>query len=353
MASIDKLIIERIIERADIVDVVGAFVQLTKKRVRYLGLCPFHDDKRLGSFVVYPKYNCFRCFSCEKKGDSVTFLMEHCHINFVDAIRWLGARYGIPVDDVPADFVMPPPRPPMPALPTLELPMTMVTSREKTEHDTLCRWLRSLNWDGAQRARVEQVLTEYHVGHSRTGHTMFWQIDENGKVRTGKMMLYYPEGHEKWGKRDKESKYNFDWIHAVLFRDARQTDYDPERVEVHPCLFGLHLLDRYPNADVNVVESEKTALIMAIAYGNHERGVWMACGGLSNISREKLLPLINARRNIILYPDRDGVKAWKEKAQSIGYDLLRVNSDPVLKWWEPRDGEKADIADIIINRLNK
>ena len=63
MAKIAKSIIEKILEAAKIEEVVSDFIDLKKKGVRYLGLCPFHDDRSLGSFVVYPKEKHLKQFS--------------------------------------------------------------------------------------------------------------------------------------------------------------------------------------------------------------------------------------------------------------------------------------------------
>ena len=345
MGKIDENIIRSILERADIVEVVGDFLKLRKTGVRYTAICPFHEDRHDGNFMVYPKGNCFRCFACEAKGGAVEFLMRYCKMTYPDAIRWLGKKYCIDVDNIPMNFKLPPPPPPPPPLPMLELPMAWVTSHERTEGDMLCDWLRSLTWDGCQRRRLGEVMREYHIGHARQGHTIFWLIDEHGKVRTGKMMLYRKDGH-----RDKESKYNFDWIHALLFR---KSIYDDNKVEVRPTLFGLHLLDRYPNASVNIVESEKTAIIMATAYGNNHSQLWMACGGVENLSREKLAPIIKENRRIILYPDRDAIDRWKEKATLLRYDRLTINVQAVKDWWKPEDGEKADIADVVVRMINE
>jgi hypothetical protein len=87
---------------------------------------------------------------------------------------------------------------------------------------------------------------------------------------------------------------------------------------------------------------------MSIAYGDPAHTLWLACGSKTNLTRERLRPLIERHRYIVLYPDRDAVEAWKDTAQAIGYGRLTVNSDPVLKWWREGDGEKADIADIIL-----
>lgn len=91
---------------------------------------------------------------------------------------------------------------------------------------------------------------------------------------------------------------------------------------------------------------------MAIAYGNHAAQVWMACGGLNMLNRERLAPIIKQHRNIILFPDRDGISKWRLKAEQLRYDRIMVDAEPVTKWWLPEDGEKADIADVVVRSLN-
>ena len=107
MPKIPDDIIKRIQDIARIEDVVGDFVDLKKAGVNLTGLCPFHDDRHTGNFIVRPSTisekrggNTYRCFVCDKKGGPVTFLMEHERLSFPDAIRWLGKKYCVEVDDV-------------------------------------------------------------------------------------------------------------------------------------------------------------------------------------------------------------------------------------------------------------
>ena len=72
---IDRPTIERILDAAQIVDVVQQFVPLKKRGVNYLGLCPFHNEKT-PSFTVSPSKEIFKCFGCGKVGNSVNFIME-------------------------------------------------------------------------------------------------------------------------------------------------------------------------------------------------------------------------------------------------------------------------------------
>ena len=360
MAKIPDDVIKAVLDATKIEDVISDFVILRKAGVNLTGICPFHDDQHDGNFIVRPSTisperggNTYRCFACDAKGDAVKFLMDHENMTFVDAIRWLGKKYNIEVDDVPLEWTPPPPRPTPPPLPTLYIPMSIVKARTSLENNTLAEWIKTgIKWDTVQRKRVDEVLTAYLVGSSVYGHTIFWQIDQEGNVRTGKMMRYKTDGH-----RDKDAAWNFDYIHAALFRDAGHPEYDDTKMEVRQCLFGLHLLNRYKFKDVEqtvcIVESEKTALLMAIAYGNNAKQVWMACGGLGSLNATRLAPLIADRRNIILYPDRDGIEAWRKKAEQLHYDRVTVDTTPVTKWWRPGDGEKADIADVVIRILNE
>ncbi len=91
---IDQATIERIHDAAEIVDVVQEFVTLKRRGVNYLGLCPFHNEKT-PSFIVSPAKGIFKCFGCGKGGNSVNFIMEHEHLNYGDALRYLAKKYGI------------------------------------------------------------------------------------------------------------------------------------------------------------------------------------------------------------------------------------------------------------------
>lgn len=95
---IDQQTIDRIIDTAQIVDVVSEFVTLRRRGVNYLGLCPFHADKS-PSFNVSPTKNICKCFSCGEGGTPVGFLMKKEQMTFYEAIRWLGRKYGIEVEE--------------------------------------------------------------------------------------------------------------------------------------------------------------------------------------------------------------------------------------------------------------
>ncbi len=90
--------IDKIINATKIEDVVGSFVELRKRGVNYIGLCPFHNEKT-PSFNVNPAKGIFKCFGCGEGGDAVSFLMKHEHYTYPEALRWLANKYGIQIEE--------------------------------------------------------------------------------------------------------------------------------------------------------------------------------------------------------------------------------------------------------------
>jgi len=90
--------IEQIKSRIDIIDVVGEYVKLKKRGANYLGLCPFHNEKT-PSFTVSPAKELYKCFGCGKSGNTITFLMEHDKMSYVEALKWLATRYNVEVEE--------------------------------------------------------------------------------------------------------------------------------------------------------------------------------------------------------------------------------------------------------------
>jgi len=90
--------IQQIISRIDIIEVVGGFVKLKKRGTNYLGLCPFHNE-RTPSFTVSHTKEIFKCFGCGKSGNTISFLMEHEKLSYVEALKWLANRYNVEVEE--------------------------------------------------------------------------------------------------------------------------------------------------------------------------------------------------------------------------------------------------------------
>lgn len=93
---IDHNTIQRIIDTAEITEVVQDFVNLKKRGVNYIGLCPFHNEKT-PSFTVSPSKGIYKCFGCGKGGNAVNFIMEHEHLSYPEALKQLAKKYNIEV----------------------------------------------------------------------------------------------------------------------------------------------------------------------------------------------------------------------------------------------------------------
>lgn len=95
---IDRPTVDRIMEAANIVDVISEFVSLRKVGTSFKGLCPFHDD-RTPSFSVSPVKGVYKCFSCGEAGNVVNFIMKHEQMTYPEALRWIARKYNIEVQE--------------------------------------------------------------------------------------------------------------------------------------------------------------------------------------------------------------------------------------------------------------
>ena len=192
----------------------------------------------------------------------------------------------------------------------------------------------------------EQILflmENYYLGATKDKSVIFWQIDITGKVRTGKIMKFNPIT----GKRIHE-KGATNWMHYVMKQDGR-LNKDFNLVQ---CLFGEHLLHRYPYKTVAVVEAEKTAIICAAVFPQY---VWISCGSLSLFTPDRLQVLRG--RKVIAFPDTDPegkfYALWKDRAKEIDFCDILV-SDLLEKKATPEEKEKKiDIADWVIKELRE
>ncbi|MCC6839544.1 MAG: DNA primase [Flavobacteriales bacterium] len=90
--------IQQVKDAVRIEEVLGDFVQLKRKGPRYLGLCPFHNEKT-PSFNVSPQLGIYKCFGCGESGDAISFLQKQEHLSFTEAVRWLAKRYQIELEE--------------------------------------------------------------------------------------------------------------------------------------------------------------------------------------------------------------------------------------------------------------
>jgi len=205
----------------------------------------------------------------------------------------------------------------------IEQDLFLQSLRETSANNFLSFLEKALN-----KEAVIALKNKYQIGTSKKwkGATIFWQIDENNNVRTGKLMLYNPE-------TGKKSKIN--WVHSVL----KIKDYNLKQ-----CLFGLHLLNSDKTKAIAVVESEKTAIIASIAFPEF---IWMATGGLNNLKSDVIQPLAN--RKVILFPDAGCYKQWSDKIKDLPKNIHYNVSELVEgKSTEEEKDEGWDVADYIL-----
>lgn len=184
-------------------------------------------------------------------------------------------------------------------------------------------------------AAAQKAADRYLLG-AVNRQTIFWQIDRQGKVRTGKVLTYDPET----GRRVRTISAG--WIHARMIQAGEL----PESFRLQQCFYGEHLLQNISaSSPVSIVESEKTAVIASIC---RPRSNWLACGGKQNLNPEKLASL--GRRPIILFPDADGYREWSALATiacEAGVKVL-VSDEIELRATARDRKQKIDLADLLI-----
>ena len=179
--------------------------------------------------------------------------------------------------------------------------------------------------------KVDAGVERYCIGGDSHGRTIFPNIDQEGKCVGGAVIPYLPNGH-----RDKSKGASN--IHAELRRKDKTLPTQGDQV-----LFGSHLLRLYPSATVGVVESQKSAVILSITYPNM---VWLATAGMTNFN-ERLLSSIYDR-NVIAYPDFNGVQEWTRRAKELPFKNIRISD-----WWRYAQDEKEDITDVVIRAIQQ
>ncbi len=183
---------------------------------------------------------------------------------------------------------------------------------------------------------IQTTLTKYFVGTTKDGKTVFWQIDRNNRIRTGKIIAYDADT----GKRRKDVSPN--WIHSEL----KKLGFLKQDFNLRQCFFGEHLLKKDSNKPICIVEAEKTAIIASICLPEF---VWLAIGSKQSLKFDRIKRL-GRDRKILLYPDADGFEIWNQTAQTAqknGFDvtiskLIQINADAK----ERKSGN--DLADYLI-----
>lgn len=195
--------------------------------------------------------------------------------------------------------------------------------------------------------QMNHAALRYSLGMSRNGGVIFWQMDRSRRIYDGKIMYYRPDCH-------RDHQHCPTWVSSELkrFYLAGAPELAAELQFPH-CLFGTHLI-REGDEPVVVVESEKTAVIMSEIYTNY---LWLAAGGMNELSAIKLFPLRG--RKIILMPDTDehhqAYSNWYKICQSAQHLLGHpIHLSPLLEQKASRSqkSRKIDILDYYFETPN-
>ncbi len=330
----------RRIRDISIVSVAQKLGQIQRAGSIYKTRCPWHEDSH-PSLALYERSgeNHCHCFACGKGGNVIDFVMQQEGWNFKEACQWLSSEYGIPTLQQGRPAPLPKPKP-VPVVKPVEpeytyIPSEILEPMISTEN-SLCRCLIGYFPPEA----VEWVTEEYRIGcYAMNGAddcTVFPNIDAQGRICNLKVQHYDTDPlSPRYGHSDAGSCF---WLGTIL---ARQGVLPKDAQFRSACLFGEHLLPKYPSLKVALVESPKNAIFGALKF---PQLLWVATGNKGALKREVLAPLRG--RDVIVIPDADAVEEWTEAIKSMP-DIANFTVSDFCRRQAPEDQPKFDIADFI------
>ncbi|UPT69402.1 MAG: DUF6371 domain-containing protein [Flavobacterium sp. JAD_PAG50586_2] len=219
-----------------------------------------------------------------------------------------------------------------PPKPSFHDPDLLIQSGRNFKKNNFILFLKTLFSD----AEVNEAILKYLIGTSKhwSGATIFWQIDNNEKIRHGKIMLFNSET----GKRVKDQ-------HGKALINSARSVLKLKNFTLNQCLFGLHLVNETKQKTIALVEGEKTAVIMSLFKPQY---TWMATGGKGGLKSEFLKPI--KQYKIVAFPDKSEYKDWLNKAGELnksGFNIV------VNNWLEQQCNYEAgtDLADVYLTEL--
>lgn len=211
----------------------------------------------------------------------------------------------------------------VPVTPNFIRPPQVKATIGKYGANSLIHWLKHTFRDLMEPQEVEKMATIYGVGTARLygGSPIFWQLDMQGRARTGKIMGYNPAT----GRRVKHPRPQLTWIHRL--KQAHSNNSDGSDFRLKQVLFGSHLAALNPSATILLMESEKAALITALVLawgGAFGCFVPMATGGCGNLPADALrmadpygmLAALRGRKTVLV-PDAGMYPKWLQRAQQL------------------------------------
>lgn len=329
-------------------DVVSRFATLRRSGAHQVALCPWHEDHH-PSLVLYEgsgQNRCY-CFACNNGGSVIDYVMQAGSMSFKDACQWLSSEFGIAMDDKPGK-VRYRPMPVRNVKPAPEPVNYNYIPREYMERtvsaqSSFCQGLMKIFDPELVRTMAEEYCLGMLEDENVSGDVIFWHIDAEGRVCNGKVQRYCADvASPRFLHCERNVVY---WLGKRLHSEG-VVQGDP--VFNSKCLFGEHLLPKYPSAMVVLVESAKNAVVGAC---QHPELVWVATGSSGALKRESLMALKG--RNVVVYPDRDAIGAWKAEIDR-NADIANFKVSDLCERIAPEGEAKYDVADYIIaDRLKR
>lgn len=293
----------------------------------------------------YKRGNKTTCPKCGKKYCFVRYIDTEGKINFPDYVGRCDHEQSCQYHYKPSDYFKDNPmsvenvdwRSPVQTVVRKEAPTSYIDNelmeRTLTNYNInpLFKFLAGVMGD----KEAMRIFKMYKVGTSKKwgGATVYWQIDWQGRVRSGKIMLYNSTN----GHRVKEPHSYVSWVHSEL---------KLENFNMKQCLFGEHLLLQYPSKPVAIVESEKSALIASYFMPDF---IWLATGGIQGCFKEKVIKVLK-KRSVMLCPDLGAFDVWNSKSPMLSAVCSKVVIIEHLELVANEEQRKSglDIADFLL-----
>ena len=287
-----------------------------KKLVRYV-------DTQTGRFLADHVGKCDRIFKCGYHYTPSDYFRDHPWLNDISYHRPMCLRINV-----------------QPPKPSFVERSQLVESMNRCQSSALFRFLSSL-WGNDETMRLFRL---YNVGATTwmNDAAVFWQVDVNGGIRTGKIMLYGNDGH----RIKADGVASITWAHCI----KSMVDH-PDDFNLIQCFFGEHLLSVYPDSKIMIVESEKSAIIASHYYPQY---LWLASGGCCGCLNQTASQVLKGRE-VWLVPDLDAEDRWRDKLamlRTITPTVGIVTTISNMATIEQR-AAKLDIADFLLDAARR
>jgi len=345
---------------ADVASTLGIKIRKIHSK-RYKCQCFMHQDHH-PSMSLWTDSNTWHCFVCQKGGGPIDLVSEYKNLPFAETIQWMSQQwgihdsaanektsrqYGFKINKKYKSQVSEQMETTDPLSPDNNdgLNFSHVERSEGTDND----FCRALEQTGIlTRQQTAHAAVRYHLGCTKDGGVIFWQIDSRQKVHEGKVMYYMANCH----RSQERTPYTISWMMKNKLKDDEGLPLLAEDWKSERCMFGEHLLSVDTISPVAVVESEKTAVVCSELFPEY---LWLATGGCSCLSVHGLSVLVG--RRVVIFPDTDAsgdtYKQWCAIAEQASKrfkqpffvsDILERNAT------EEEKRKKIDICDLVNER---